>query len=164
MAFPVTSHLFSCLCLVSAYCIMPDRSKLDPRAVPMPAWGAVSRVWLISESQWSPPKGQPCSTFQDTHRKEKFRASLPHPLLLFCLATLCSEDFHGDTTFQISISHPSSSAGGHRTTPGPRETNSSCALVLPQGAADRLWCLCPEFLCSIATLLWTLWLNFMDEF
>lgn len=42
-----------------------------------------------------PPKGQSCSTFQDVHGKEKCSASLPHPLLLFCPATLCSEDFLG---------------------------------------------------------------------
>lgn len=51
------------------------------------------------------------------------------------------------------------------------------ALELPQGQGETAtvpWSHCQrpklgcgpyaEFLCGIATLLWTLWLNFMDEF
>lgn len=124
MVFPITSHLFLCLCLASAYCIMPDRSKSGPRAFPLPAQGAVTVI---------PPKGQSCSTFQDIHGKEKFSASLPHPLLLFCPATLCSEDFHG----------------GHHIPNKHQQPQLKC-LVLPQEAAARL---CPEVLCSTATLL-----------
>lgn len=86
MAFPITCHLSSYLCLVSAYCIVPDRSKLGLRAVPVPAWGAVTRVWLISESQWSFQKDNPVAHFKTCMEKRSL-VLLCH-VLFSCFALL----------------------------------------------------------------------------
>lgn len=122
---------------------------------------AVTRVRSVSESLGSPQKVHPVAHVEpDMEGQSSLLLCHIFPLW-FTLLHLCSEDFHANTKLQISITHLRSSAGCFRITPrGQGESEAvpwSCCwrLKLRHGP-------CAEFLCGIITLLWTLWLNFMD--